>query len=264
MRKIYNLLLVALMAVSLCACSDKDSEEAFESELVGKTIPLTATILILDLNEENQISRSPTAQTLGFVLSLETLSGCTGCNYYQGGKFRQMLSPGAQVTISSAYKAVPPKMAVDASPVNYFVVADADGAKFVMPEYELEIVTAGGGQKLRPEAMLLERLLAEYDDPGVQKPFFLKVQPNWLKQGHPELTQPYTSQAVATYFNPLVAGMAAGSFSGLEIHPEEFFIALKANKVALGNIILHTEGLKFDIIPAYGLTLTETPAPSTP
>ncbi len=266
MKKILNLVLVCLMAVTLSACggADVDHEEAMTSEMVGKTIALTSSILILDLNKENQISKSPSAHAQGMALSLETLSNCTGCNYYQGGTFRQLISPGAQISIKSAYTSVPSSSSINKTAVNYFMAEDADGAKFVLPEYEMANVTGFKEDRAQPEAALLERLLGEYDDPAVQKPFILKVQPNWLKHGHPELVPPYKSEAVAAYFNALIAGMKPDSFSGLQIHPEEFFITLKTGKVGLANIILYSEGLKFDIIPASGSQGFETPVMPTP
>lgn len=249
-----------MMTLTLGACGGGETEEPIQSEFIGKTVPLTRSILIVDLNPDSRISASSTARKFGMAMSLQTLTSCAGCNYYQGAKFRRLMSPGAQITIKSAYKAVPAKSAVNPTAVNYFVISDADGVPFAMPEYELAVVTAPAEERAEPEVALLETLLGEYGEPAEQRPFFLKVQPNWLKQVHPELTQPYSSEAVAVYFNPLVAGLAEGGFSGLEIHPEEFFITIRANKSALANIIFYSEGLKFDIIPSYGLNIMEAPA----
>ncbi len=267
MKRLFILMLMGVVAISLSGCSDQDREEAATSQLTGKTLPLTNSVLILDLVKDHSISKSPTANALGLGLSFDTLTGCTGCNYYQGGTFRKLLSPGSQITLSSAYKAVPARGSINSTAVTYFVIQSTDGEKFTLPEYEVESITGGSAQKVRPEAMLFERVLAEYTDPTQPRQLFLKVQPNWLKQGHPELVPPYSSEAVAAYFNPLIAGLKAGSFSELEIHPEEFFISLKANKAALAQIMLYTEGLKFDIIPAYGLSVAEpqiTPVIPTP
>ena len=264
MKNIFSWILVFCAAFTLSACGDLDREETQASDLVGKTLTLTNSLLILDLHEGNSLSKSPTAQAQGFALSLDTLSGCTGCNYYQGGNFREMLNPGTQLSVTSAYKSVPASGSINVTPVDYLVAQDAQGKAFALPQYELANITGSKEGGVRPQAMLLERLLAEYTDPLEQKPFILKVQPNWLMHGHPEYTQPYNSETVATYFNPLIASLSADSFSSLEIHPAEFFVSLKANKVALANIILHAEGLKFDIIPADGLLVGETPVTSTP